>query len=292
MGIIAISVDATSLMAHSQQVRHIKKEKNIDAMVNMFMWLSSRSDIGVDPRRIAFAGYGAGVAIITEAAFKLFKRYQADIESGVTVEPAPYPKALLYLDGVPWKSTIDKGADASLNMIVRDPSTRNVESPHPIVVCSLRGEKSMWNADGMILQLLTRGLGKATAAGAGSAVTDIKINGARHLDFACTKNKGSDKTGLEVHPVKRFFFKTFNLMSKDDVQITIQNLVVSFFISELIEGGGGSGALQTKADGDTIQDQDCFDRVVKEMTSNGKITIAEVGRSAVTELVSYRSYLL
>ncbi len=282
-----------SLLSFSLKGRHYKRALNVDAMVNMFIWLASRRDIGVDPARIAFAGHSAGSGIITEAACKLLKRNESDIKSS-NIEPTPYPRALLLLDGVPWKTTIDKGSDATLNIIVRDPTIRNSQTPPPTVVCSIRGEPSSWNADGLILQLLTRGLGRATATygSIGSTVTDIKVNSAKHLDFACTVDKGQHVSGLIVNPISKFFYKMFNLISNDEVQVVIQDLAVSFLVSELVEGGGGTGAVQGKVNSEFSVEADSFDRAVKLLASGGLITAVEVGKDNVTELVAYNSYLL
>ncbi len=107
------------------------REQNIEITLDHLEWLVTRSETPgdplaglVDPRRLGLAGHSAGGALAFEAAAR----------SQLTGLPV---RALLLLDAVPWRSTLE-AADGLA----------------PLALASLRSEPSACNAEGSVRGLL------------------------------------------------------------------------------------------------------------------------------------------
>ena len=107
--------------------------RNIENLADHVRWLRTRATAEgdplfglLDPGRIGLLGHSAGGAISLEAAIELD-------EAGESVD------ALMLLDGVPWARTVDRAADLP-----------------ELAFASVRSEPTACNADGEILEVLTR----------------------------------------------------------------------------------------------------------------------------------------
>ena len=97
-------------------------------------------------------------------------------------------------------------------------------SPTSCVVASLRGEPTSFNANGLILEQLSRGIGKSDSS------TDIRILGARHGDFMSGNEEDyADGVGGIIGNA----MQCIGLFSKREVRLCIQELILAFCTSLL-----------------------------------------------------------
>lgn len=92
------------------------------------------------------------------------------------------------------------------------------------VVASLRGEPTSFNAHGLVLELLARGIGKSNSS------TDIRILGARHGDFMSGNEEDyADGVGGLIGNA----MQCIGLFSNREVRLCIQELILAFCSSLL-----------------------------------------------------------
>ena len=131
-------------------------------------------------------------------------------------------------------STLDKGAAAN-SLIAPNPSTIDgTHSKDVCIVASLRGEPSSYNAYGLIMEQLARGIGASKSS------CDVRIVSARHGDFMC-----SSETDLSVgvHGLMGSCMQCIGLFSNSRVRSDIQDLTLAFVLSVL---GENPSAYSTK----------------------------------------------
>jgi pimeloyl-ACP methyl ester carboxylesterase len=126
------------------------REQNIEITLDHLAWLVERGETPgdpleglVDPQRLALAGHSAGGALSFEAA----------VRSQVTALPV---RALVLLDAVPWRSTLEAADELA-----------------PLALASFRSEPSACNAEGSVRGLL---------GGLCFPVDDLRLVDATHCD--------------------------------------------------------------------------------------------------------------
>mmetsp|Transcript_9061 Transcript_9061/g.10402 ORF Transcript_9061/g.10402 Transcript_9061/m.10402 type:complete len:346 (+) Transcript_9061:3-1040(+) len=179
-GFIVFVPNMSSMNGLLKSTRHAKRQKNIEAINEHLKWLIGRSETAtdslfgkIDTSKVALAGHSAGGAVAFEAAC---------IVQNDTSSPQVQVKAIVFLDGVPWLSTIKRAQRGELKRLALESfSGKGVIEPDKTYVFNLRCGKSSLNAQGIVLELM------ATLAeqqeDARKAFLDVLVERAYHGDF-------------------------------------------------------------------------------------------------------------
>lgn len=135
------------------------------------------------------------------------------------------PRGVLLFDAVPWLSTLKKGSGAGGDVSM--PAANTIRGDHPegtCVLASLRGESEAFNANGIVLELLARGMGTSSSS------VDVKIIGARHGDFMCGT---SGDLGGGVPGASMYAMRLMGILSDHEKRQMIQELGLAFIQSVL-----------------------------------------------------------
>lgn len=219
-------VNLLPLMSFFQKTREEMRERNSDALVrDLKEWVcasasaSASSDFPghgkIDCDRIVLIGHSAGSAVALETACKLQDGFNNRL------------KGVLLLDGVPWMSTVLAVQRSSRLRSFFPPfevtKKKQQQAHDDILVTSIRGEQSLWNAGGLILEVLARGgMGRETPTGVKAC--DILVKDAKHGDFMC-----EIFTPPVVSPMQSrvgvLGMRAMNLLSTQAIQEDIQSMI-------------------------------------------------------------------
>jgi len=247
-GVVCMCLDLLPLASRLLERRLELRALNVVHITAAWTRLSGLAQ--VDDERMCLAGHSAGGALALETACALLEQNHASL-----------PRAVLLLDAVPWLSTLRRVDTQAHRFASLSPSglEAGLPSRHDVVlVASIRGAPGAWNAHGLVLEVIARGLrASADAGNAADGGFDILVRRAGHGDFL-------SPAGGRFSWATALLLKALWLTSDTATQDAVQDLAVAC-VESALSVAPRALADACMAHASAVDARECPSRAVKDM---------------------------